>query len=138
MPENPNLELTLRPSRIWTGVLVSATLAVAVITLLLPLAVIFQVLILFTAGLLFVSAKGYQSKVNRFDRLSQRTEAWRFWHSNTEVCGEVLSVDYVSSWLIVLIVKTSDKKTLRIPVFRDAVDVGGFRQLQLYARNGGF
>lgn len=138
MPENPNLELTLRPSRIWTGVLVGATLAVAVITLLLPLAVIFQVLILFTAGLLFVSAKGYQSKVNRFDRLSQRTEAWRFWHSNTEVCGEVLSVDYVSSWLIVLIVKTSDKKTLRIPVFRDAVDVGGFRQLQLYARNGGF
>ena len=156
MPANPSLELRLRPSRIWMGLLVGVNLLAVTLLLVLPLTVMLRVLTLLVLVFMFIAARRYRQWFDGFDRLSQREESWQLWKTGAEDYLQICGLEYVSGGLIVLKAKALNDKILKgktttlpflsrvlknntvsVPLFVDAMDKASFHQLQLQARNGG-
>lgn len=151
MPANPSLELRLRPSRIWMGLLVGVNLLAVTLLLVLPLTVMLRVLTLAVLVFMFITARRYRQWLDGFDRLSQREESWQLWKTGREDYLQICGLEYVSGGLIVLKAKALKGKTaplpflsrvlknntVSVPLFVDAMDKASFHQLQLQVRNGG-
>ena len=151
MPASPNLELRLRPSRIWTCLLIGVNLLAITLLLVLPLTAMLRVLTLIVLVFLLIAARRYRQWLEGFDRLSQREESWHLWKTDAEDYLQICGLEYVSGGLIVLKAKTLKGKTTKrpflsrvlknntisVPLFVDAMDKVSFHQLQLQVRNGG-
>lgn len=156
MPANPSLELHLRPSRIWMGLLVGVNLLAITLLLVLPLTVMLRVLTLAVLAFMFIAARRYRQWLDGFDRLSQREESWQLWKTGAEDYLQICGLEYVSGGLIILkgkackgkilkskaarlpfLIRVLKNNTVSVPLFVDAMDKASFHQLQLQVRNGG-